>query len=62
MSACLRNVAQLPLEFTTPLYTELVAALLFHWNDIQQQQIHRLVLSMPWRLRVRLANQGGHTI
>ena len=40
---------------------DLIAAIQFHWNDIQQQQIRNLVTSMPRRLRACLAANGGHT-
>ena len=40
---------------------DLIAALQYHWNNILQQEIRRLVMSMPRRLRECLAANGGHT-
>ena len=40
---------------------DLIAALHYHWNNIPQQQIRRLVMSMPRRLQHCLAANGGHT-
>jgi transposase len=40
---------------------DLIAALQYHWNNIPQQQIRRLVMSMPRRLQHCLAANGGHT-
>ena len=44
-----------------PTRAALVAALQHQWNNIQQQQIRRLVTSMPRRLRACIASNGGHT-
>lgn len=40
---------------------DLIAALQYHWNNIPQREIRRLVVSMPRRLRECLAANGGHT-